>query len=107
MWKHNTQVYNHGLYLGFVTSKERHLSVLLDQGDVHSLSFITVPLQEDRRGVSALRGLHLASKIGCEMCSSYLAERDQESAEVSGGVAADGILQLFSILWKQSVCGLR
>lgn len=40
------------------------------------------------------------------MCSSYLAERDQESAEVPGGVADDGILQLFSVLWKQSVCAL-
>lgn len=40
------------------------------------------------------------------MRSSYLAERDQESAEVSGGVADDGILQLFPILWRPSVCGL-
>lgn len=39
------------------------------------------------------------------MCSSYLAERHQESAEVSGGVAADGILQLLPVLWRPSVCG--
>lgn len=34
------------------------------------------------------------------MCSGYLAERHQESPEVSRGVAADGVLQLFPIFWK-------
>lgn len=90
-----------------MTSKERHLSVLFYQGDVYGLSFVTVPLQEDRRAGLALRGLHLASKIRCEMCCSYLAKRDHESAEMSGGVAADGILQLFSILWKAKCLRVR
>jgi len=37
------------------------------------------------------------------MCSSYLTERDEESAEVTGGVAADGVLQALPVLWKEDV----
>lgn len=39
--------------------------------------------------------------------SSYLAEGDQESAEVTGGVAADGVLQALSVLWKEGVAFFR
>lgn len=34
---------------------------------------------------------------------SNLAESDKESAEVTGGVTADGILQALPILWKKGV----
>lgn len=37
------------------------------------------------------------------MFSSYLAERDQESTEVTGGVAADGILQVLPVLCGEGI----
>lgn len=39
--------------------------------------------------------------IRCKISSGYLAERDQESAEVTRGVAADGVLQALPVLWKE------
>lgn len=46
----------------------------------------------------------LSELIGCKMRSSYLGESNQESAEVTGGVADDGVLQALPILWKEGIC---
>lgn len=46
----------------------------------------------------------LSELIRCTMRSSYLGERDQESAEVTGGVADDGVLQALPVLWKEGIC---
>lgn len=37
----------------------------------------------------------------CKTCSSYLTQRDEESAEVTRGVAGDGVLKGLPVLWKE------
>lgn len=88
----------------------QYLSILFGEGDVNSLSFVAISLDRVRHVVlikHTSRGRRTVAE--CGICferahyESNLAESDKESAEVTGGVTADGILQALPILWKKGV----